>query len=136
MKPATPEYRTFITDTGGHCWRCGRTARDRPAWWHAEWAIDPHHIVNKPRRNDRRAVISLCRRCHDVQHTGPFKADPDKFGKLDLPELLAIKRYVDEAFCDRAFLLTCIIGVYLPPEASFERACEVSWAVRKIRGKS
>ena len=129
------EYKSFIADTGGRCWRCGRTERDKPLWWFAKWRIDPHHFVSHPRRNDRRAVLPLCARCHGVQHTGPYAADPNKFDKLTLAELLAIKKWVDPDYYDRKFLLTCINGVYLPPAVSYLRAAKISWAVRQ-RGET
>jgi hypothetical protein len=135
--PKTPEqiaseYKTFIKDTGGRCWRCGRAARDRPTFWNAPFLIERAHIdtCTHPRRLDRRCIWSACSLHHRIQHNDRFPGCADK--PLTLPELLAIKKWADPEFYDRDFLKTCIIGIYLPPSASCLRACEVSWAVRKI----
>ena len=134
------EYRSFVADTGGVCWRCGRTARDRPSWWNAPFGIERAHIegCNHQRRKDRRAVLALCSLCHRVQHR-------DKFGKeafldlvhnyrpfrvLTLPEQLAIKSIVDPDYYDRKFLQTCSIR-RLPRAATRKQAEKVSWAVRQ-----
>lgn len=111
MKP-TPEqeakYKTFIQDTGSRCWRCGRTIHNRPKWYFAEWHIDPHHIVRHPRKRDRRAVVSLCRACHSIQHEGSVFPH-DRRRPLDLSELMQIKAQLDPAFYDVEFLQSCNI---------------------------
>lgn len=123
------KYRAFVADTGGRCWRCGRGWSDRPKWWWAEWRLDPHHIVNKPRKRDRRACIVLCAACHSIQHIGPSPDDSRE--RLSLPELLAIKKFVDPDCWDRKFLQTCSIR-RLPRTATLNHVKAVSWSVRHL----
>jgi len=113
------EYKTFIADTGAVCWRCGRTARDRPAWWTAPFIIERCHLdgCNKPRKQDRRAVISQCSLCHRIQHGDRFTYDLTSGGRfplctqtpLTLEELLRLKLDRDEAYFDLAFLQSCSV---------------------------
>ena len=136
------EYRTFVADAGGHCWRCGRTARDRPAHWFAAFGLERAHIdeCNHPRRQDVRAVLVLCSVCHCLQHGHRFRWDTTGGGRfplctpepLTLAEQLAIKKLVDPEHYDRAFLLTCMTGVYLPRAATRARVEKISWAVSKV----
>jgi len=112
-------YKTFIQDTGNRCWRCGRTDRDRPAWWHAPFLIERAHIVNKPRRQDRRCVVALCSLCHRLQHSDTFYATYDLSSRqrfplctntsLTLDELLNLKANCDPEYFDQAFLQTCSV---------------------------
>lgn len=102
------EYRTFIQDTGYRCWRCGRTIRNKPKWYFAEWRIDPHHIVRHPRKRDRRAVVSFCAVCHSIQHEGSVFLH-DRRRPLDLSELMQIKAQFDPGFYDEVFLQSCNI---------------------------
>ena len=117
-KQIADEYRSFITDTGGVCWKCARTAYDRPRWWFAEWQLHPHHIVAKPRKRDRRACIVLCPACHSVQHDGHYAAydltDGGKFPdctaqKMTIEETIKLKRDRDPSFFDPEFLASCAI---------------------------
>ena len=112
------EYDNFIADTGGECWRCGRTTWDKPAWWWAAWGIDPHHIVRKPRKNDRRVVIALCSVCHSVEHGAKHTAyDLSIGGKfpwckpepLTLDESIRIKSERDPEYFDPEFLASCSV---------------------------
>jgi hypothetical protein len=112
------EYRKMIADTGGVCWRCGRGRNNKPHWWHAEWRIDPHHIVRKPRKNDRRVVIPLCCVCHSIEHGGRFTAfDASSCGRfpnckpvpLTLEEAIRIKAEKDPEYFDPEFLASCSI---------------------------
>ena len=107
------EYKSFIADTGGRCWRCGRTERDKPCWWWAEWHLHPHHIVNHPRKRDRRACIVLCPACHSVQHGGKYAAfalsENGRFINcrpfpLTLEQAIRLKRDRDKDFFDPEFL--------------------------------
>lgn len=125
------EYRTFIQDTGGRCWRCGRTASQRPAFWHAPFGIERAHIdgCNHPRRQDRRCVWSACSMCHQIQHGFTFPQNEISAIPLTLPELLAIKKFVDPDYWDREFLQTCSIR-RLPEEANLEQAKVISWAAQ------
>lgn len=111
MKPESEAdeaaYRTFISDAGGRCWRCGRTDKQRPSWWHAEWHMHPHHFVNHPRKIDRRAVVALCPMCHGIQHGSVYPQDRRR--QLTLAELMAIKKIKDPEYWDRAFIQTCSI---------------------------
>ena len=113
------EYRTFIADTGGVCWRCGRTARDKPDWWHSDWWIHRAHLdeCNHPRRNDRRAIIAACPLCHAIQHRHRFPYDLTDGGKfpgctaipMTIEEMLWLKRDRDPSFFEPEFLASCAI---------------------------
>jgi hypothetical protein len=112
------EYQTFIADTGGVCWRCGRGWSDMPHWYWAEWRIDPHHIVRKPRKNDRRAVIPLCAACHSVEHgakhtafdlSSGWKFPGCKPKPLTLEESISLKAERDPNFFDPEFLASCSV---------------------------
>lgn len=107
QKQIESEYKSSIADTGGRCWRCGRTANQRPPWYHAPWFLHRHHIVSKPRKNDRRAVVVLCPACHDRQHLGPCSADPRE--ELTLDGMLWMKHTHDADFFDPEFLASCSI---------------------------
>lgn len=87
------------------CWFCGRTDgfQDRPRWFNAAWMLDRTHIVNKPRVNDRRAIIVTCRVCHEVQHGTHFADAPD-WPQLDLSGMLWLKKHFDPQWYDRAWL--------------------------------
>jgi len=118
-KQPTSEYRTFIKDTGAKCWRCGRTKQDRPKFWHAVFLTERAHIdgCNKPRRLDRRAVLSLCSICHRIQHGDHFPYDTTSGGRfplctpvpLALEELLQMTRDRDPEYFDLEFLQKCSI---------------------------
>jgi len=108
-------YKTFIADTGGRCWRCGRTERDKPCWYFgAPFLIERAHIdyCNHPRENDRRAVWSACSLCHKIQHRMRFMYDLTDGGRfplctsipLTMKELLKLKRDRDKDFFDPLFL--------------------------------
>jgi len=96
-------YVNAVAEMGGRCFRCGRTAAQKPAWWHAPFLIERSHIVNKPRREDRRAVIPLCSFCHRVQHGDRF----DGFKHLEplsMERLLEFKRFYDPDYFDLEWL--------------------------------
>jgi len=114
------EYDRFIADTGGVCWRCGRTARDRPAWWgYPYWGPERAHIdgCNHPRKNDRRACVILDSLCHRIQHGDRFTYDLTSGGRfplctqtpLELDQLLFMKLNFDPDYFDPEFLAACSI---------------------------
>lgn len=48
------------------CWFC--RASKKPFDYFGPWCIERAHIVNKPRREDRRLVVMLCTICHKASH--------------------------------------------------------------------
>lgn len=48
------------------CWFC--LASKKPFDYFGPWVIERAHIVNKPRREDRRLVVMLCTICHKASH--------------------------------------------------------------------
>lgn len=110
------------------CWHCGRGIEHWPRGWHAPYTVERAHICNKPRKEDRRAVILLCTLCHKIQH-GERLALPEaaSIPQLTLPQMLWLKKEHDEAYYSRAFLQGCHVGK-LPraappgPEILAERA--------------
>jgi len=95
-------YRNAVKEMGGHCYRCGRQRLQGPAWWHAEFLIERAHIVNKPRREDRRAIILLCSLCHRIQHGDRFVQCPLK--PLSMEVMLAMKAEYDPEYFDMEWL--------------------------------
>jgi hypothetical protein len=101
------EYKNMPTE---FCWNCGRTAHDWPEWFGAPWIMQRHHIVNKPRLEDRRCVIVLCHLCHFGAWHGeryPQWIRP----RLTLAHALWIKRAVDPQYYDRQILQRCSVRI-------------------------
>lgn len=99
-------YRDFIRDHQfNHCWACGRTQDDRPDRWFADWWIDRAHLVNKPRVEDVRLVVLLCRLCHSRVSGARIVACPGHdWPRLRLEHLLWLKKVRDPENYDREFL--------------------------------
>jgi hypothetical protein len=100
-----PEYEAYCfmyLELDLHCWACGRDWRHCPSWWAGPWVTERAHIVNKPRAEDRRAVILLDSGCHDTQH-GARVVGWD-LPPLTLAHMLWIKRERDPQWYDPAFL--------------------------------
>lgn len=93
------------------CWWCGRGLEHQPASWSAPWIIERAHIVNNPRREDRRAVVLLCSMCHRVQH-GEQLVLPGmtQIVRPGLAQLIWMKRNRDPEFFCREFLQANHIG--------------------------
>lgn len=94
------------------CWACG--ASSCPRGWYAPWLVERAHIVNKPRREDRRVCVLLCSVCHRVQHGERLAgfARP----RLELPHMLALKITCDPGFWDPAFMQSCSVQRLPEPE--------------------
>lgn len=94
------------------CWMCGRTAdfSDKPSWWHGPWLIERHHIVRKPRVEDRRAVVMLDSFCHRVQHGDWFVQADAHTRPATLSQLLWLKKRRDPRYWDRAWLAKHVVG--------------------------
>ena len=75
-------------------------------WRKPDQIIKPYeraHIVNSPRREDRRVAALLCSRCHAVQHGLKF----DKSLMVESPtlaELIWLKKKHDPKYYDREFM--------------------------------
>jgi hypothetical protein len=108
LEMCAEQYAQLLLDASiCHCWACGRTPRDRPAGWYAPWLVERSHIVNKPRAEDRRAVVLACSLCHKGgMHGERFVLAGERFvlPRLRLEHLLWLKRNRDLAYYDRAFL--------------------------------
>lgn len=79
------------------CWACGRYGPTERA-----------HIVNKPRREDTRAVIKLCAICHKIQH-GERLAGEER-PRLLVEHMLWLKSRIDPSRYDRAWLQRHTVG--------------------------
>ncbi len=108
------------------CWACGDTRC--PAGFFAPWSIERAHIVNKPRREDRRAVIGLCSVCHRVSH-GERLSGLSRV-RLGVEHMLWLKRWVDTDWYDPEFLQTCSVRRLPEPEMP-----ELSVLLRFVKGK-
>src|SRR5262245_52660970 len=83
------------------CWSCGRGPEHKPAWWFAPWIVQRSHLVNKPRIEDRRAVILSCPLCHLGAWGGATYPQWNIKARLTLPHGLWLKRKFDPEFYDR-----------------------------------
>jgi hypothetical protein len=101
-------YRTMVPDCGATCWNCGRTANQRPRWWHAPWLIERAHIVNQPRVERREVCLLLCSLCHKVDHGERF-AELPHLEPLTMLEKLRTKKRFDPDFYDEALLQKCSV---------------------------
>jgi len=106
------EYRFMLLRTEfPWCWSCGAGGSDAPKKWHGPFLIERAHIVNKPRVEDRRAVVLLCSLCHRQEHGSDVSAYGRKSKSgLELPELLWLKRRFDPKYFDREFLSKHCVG--------------------------
>ncbi len=106
----TPQlYRNLIKDTDHpFCWACGRSGDyyDKPADWWAEWWVDRAHIVSRPRVEDRRLVVLLCRLCHLAFACQRIvtASRPLHWPALTRANLVWLKMKFDPDYYDRAFL--------------------------------
>lgn len=90
------------------CWGCGNN-HYAPRWWYAPWLIERAHIVNKPRKKDRRSVILLCSECHKETHLKPF-SEGQGLKPITMGNMIWLKKKFDPWFYDRNFLGKCHIG--------------------------
>ena len=105
------EYEAFIPDHDfPFCWYCcsGRQ-------------LERAHIVNKPRREDVRAIVILCATCHSRSH-GHRIVGAMHIPQLKVEHLLALKIRYDKPRYDRKFLATCCVGALPEPVAPPEYA--------------
>lgn len=115
-------WDNFLIDTDWPwCWWCGRGLEHRPSGWISPvWIVERAHIVNNPRREDRRAVVLLCTGCHKISHgvipTSQVAAvmDGDRITQPSLSNLLYLKKVFDLKYYDRKFLAKNCIGGRLP----------------------
>jgi len=100
-------YKNMVGDTDHpYCWCCGRPSSDPPVWWSGPFLIERAHIVNKPRSEDRRAVILLCSLCHRIQH-GEIHREVEyakPYPAITLANMLWLKWKYDRDFFDLGFL--------------------------------
>lgn len=84
------------------CWACGRDKK--PPKWYEPWLPNERaHIVNKPRVEDVRAVVSLCTICHRISHWERF-AHFKEPSQLTTGDLIRLKREHDPDNYDPEFL--------------------------------
>jgi hypothetical protein len=102
-------YRRITTEHDcPWCWACGRdgTYSDMPEDWHAAWHVERAHIVNSPRREDRRLIVLLCSLCHR-QSEGirvVTASRPLDWPVLQVHHLLWLKSRFDPEHFDRHYL--------------------------------
>ncbi len=100
------DYRNFKSNTiYNFCWACGRDESQRPDRWFSEWYLDRAHICNKPRVEDVRLIVQLCRLCHARFSGARIPAcEGHDWPRLTVANLLFLKeRFQPEQF-DRGFL--------------------------------
>ena len=85
------------------CWACGR-GMNPPDGWFGPWLIERAHIVNSPRREDRRVVILLCSFCHRIQHGEQLILPGLESLTLTIREMLWLKKHYDRRYYDRKFI--------------------------------
>ena len=85
-----------------YCWAC--RGRRKPEWWHAPWnPVERAHIVNKPRVEDRRAVVLLCPLCHNALDQRVKYAN-DNRPQLTVGNAVWLKIEYDPQYFDLDFL--------------------------------
>ncbi len=115
------------------CWWCGRTTLQRPQQWYAPFIIERAHVVNKPRRLDRRVAVLLCSRCHKLEHGEQFGNASHMIERPTLPELLWLKRAIDPEFWDRAYMQANSVQVL--PRARKPKALGVEFSIKRLIAK-
>lgn len=100
------DYRNFKHNTlWPFCWACGRDDSQRPDRWFSEWFVDRAHVVNKPRVEDIRLVVLLCRLCHSRFGGASIPGCPGHdWPRLTVANLLWLKERFDPANFDLDFL--------------------------------
>jgi hypothetical protein len=103
VSPAKVEFDLFLSSTDRPwCWYCGRRYGQSPKNWHAPFIIERAHIVNHPRRLDRRVCVLLCSMCHRVSHGARIKEN--KLPQLTVGMMVALKRLFDAEYLDLPFM--------------------------------
>lgn len=126
-------YDRFLDDTKFPlCWYCGAWANQIPSWWYAPFLIERAHIVNKPRREDPRAIILLCSACHKAAHGERFRFYARK--PLDKPGMLFLKSYLDGANFDLPWLQKHSVRILPKPVCPWEHKAEIPEVFRQFMG--
>lgn len=115
------------------CWSCGRGVENKPSDWFGPWLVERAHIVNNPRREDRRAVILLCSWCHRLQHGEQLALPGCEALRLTVPSMLWLKATFDREYYDRDFLQNNCIGK-LPTARCNKQAFE-AYCRRRSHGR-
>ena len=133
MSTTKQDYRNFKHNTlAPWCWACGRDESQRPDRWFSEWWVDRAHIVNKIRVEHPKAVILLCRMCHERSRMARFpQCEGHDWPKLTLENFLWLKRRFDPENYDRWFLKGFIVGVYLPRAAQLPMVYQRAYQKRR-----
>ena len=96
-------YNLFLSDTEHcHCWWCGLEGEES-----FPFGIQRCHITNTPRLKDRRCVVLMCSRCHQIQHGAFF--DDDQLPAPTTANLLWLKMVFDPNYYSRAMVERCSI---------------------------
>jgi hypothetical protein len=133
LKTPKTAYASFLEDTRFPlCWYCGAWPNQVPSWWFAPFLIERAHIVNKPRREDPRAIILLCSACHKAAHGERFRAYARK--PLDKAGMLWLKSYLDGANFDLAWLQKHSVRILPKPVSPWETLDEIPAVFRQLMG--
>lgn len=133
IKSAKAAYASFLEDTRfPFCWYCGAFSNQRPDWWFAPFLIERAHVVNKPRREDPRAIILLCSACHKAAHGERFRAYARK--PLDKAGMLFLKSFLDSANFDLAWLQKHSVRILPKPVSPWETIEEIPIVFRELMG--
>jgi len=117
-KTCEKEYdRMFFDSEYQWCWWCGRDCMQKPKWWHGPWMVERAHIVNKPRKRDRRVAVLLCSMCHKRSHGMRFPECTDTFGPPTIEQMLAIKWAFDPLFYSNQTMQMCSVRRLPQPES-------------------
>jgi len=107
-----------------YCMACGRDATERPAKWGAPWRLERAHLAagrsKMCRHEDRRAVVSLCGRCHLLHSThgrGVARINGLELPRLSNAHVLWIKRERDPEWWDLAWIQERWLDVVPDPES-------------------
>lgn len=141
MREVVPEDESRVWDNPGYkpkveydemrsqffeCWACHATRKPRE--YYGPWMLERAHVCNKPRKEDRRAVIMLCTICHKASH-GEIVVGFE-VPKLSVSEMIVLKRERDPEWFDLPFLQKCSIRK-LHIADPFPRLSEEFYALRE-----
>lgn len=94
------------------CWAC--FADRKPRTYYGPWLIERAHIVNKPRKEDRRAVVMLCSVCHKANHGERIVGHERP--RLTTAMMLFLKQQFDPQWFDLQFMQGCSVRILPEPQ--------------------
>ena len=102
----------FMRQHFHRCWAC--FSNSKPKNYLGPWLIERAHIVNKPRREDRRLVVMLCTICHKANHGERIAGNIRP--RLTTSMMIQIKKEFDPLWFDLEFMGKHSVRMLYEPE--------------------